>query len=86
MTFRRVVSKGEKSEEFKKHLENYIKKYTDPEIKIKISNSPFKENTLIIDLLGKGSMNMAEKFKNMGKPYGMESVIKINKPFFPKTS
>jgi hypothetical protein len=87
MTFRRLVSTGEKYEKFKQDIQNYIKgmgfKINYSEIKVKIIDSP-KPNTVVIDISGEGADTVAKKFKDIGGKYYMNSIIKNQKTLSPR--
>ena len=84
MAFRRVVISGEKVQDTKTDLDNFLSskmfKTNYPGIKTKLIVSPVKNDTIVIDLNGDGADTVAKKVKDIGQKYKMKAVIKLEKP------
>ena len=84
MAFRRVVISGEKIQDTKTDLENFLSskifKTNYPGMKTKLIVSPVKNDTIVIDLNGDGADTVAKKVKDIGQKYKMKAVIKLEKP------
>jgi len=84
MAFRRVVISGEKVQDTKTDLENFLSskifKTNYPGMKTKLIVSPVKNDTIVIDLNGDGADTVAKKIKDIGQKYKMKAVIKLEKP------
>ena len=84
MAFRRVVISGEKVQDTKTDLDNFLSskmfKTNYPGIKTKLIVSPVKNDTIVIDLNGDGADTVAKKVKDIGIKYKMKAVIKMEKP------
>ena len=84
MAFRRVVISGEKVQDTKTDLENFLSskifKTNYPGMKTKLIVSPVKNDTIVIDLNGDGADTVAKKVKDIGQKYKMKAVIKLEKP------
>ena len=84
MAFRRVVISGEKVQDTKTDLENFLSnkvfKTNYPGMKTKLVVSPVKNDTIVIDLNGDGADTIAKKVKDIGQKYKMKAVIKLEKP------
>jgi len=84
MAFRRVVISGEKAQDVKTDLENFLSnkvfKTNYPGMKTKLIVSPVKNDTIVVDLNGDGADTVAKKVKDIGQKYKMKAVIKLEKP------
>ena len=84
MAFRRVVISGEKVQDTKTDLENFLSskifKTNYPGMKTKLIVSPVKNDTIVVDLNGDGADTVAKKVKDIGQKYKMKAVIKLEKP------
>jgi len=84
MAFRRVVISGEKVQDTKTDLENFLSskifKTNYQGMKTKLIVSPVKNDTIVIDLNGDGADTVAKKVKDIGQKYKMKAVIKLEKP------
>ena len=84
MAFRRVVISGEKVQDTKTDLDNFLSskmfKTNYPGIKTKLIVSPVKNDIIVIDLNGDGADTVAKKVKDIGQKYKMKAVIKLEKP------
>ena len=84
MAFRRVIISGEKVNDTKIDLEGFfttrVFQTNYPGLKHKIIVSPFKEDTLIIDVNGDGADTVSKKIKDIGIKYKMKVSIKVEKP------
>lgn len=85
MTFRRLIISGDAVDRYKSETEKYIKgvyfKTNYPDVDIKIIKSPFKENTLVIDIKGEGADSVAKKLRDQGTKYKLSGVIKNKKSY-----
>ncbi len=84
MAFRRVVISGDRVQDTKTDLENFISnkvfKTNYPGLKTKMIVSPVKTDTIVIDINGEGADTVAKKIKDIGIKYKMKAVIKLEKP------
>jgi len=84
MAFRRVVISGEKVDDTKKNLDDFLSnkvfKTNYPDLQVKVVVSPVKKDTIVVDVNGEGADTVAKKVKDIGQKYKMKAVIKLEKP------